>query len=66
MMYAYNFCNVLLCCRKKNVELCELGKPSHLKYFTILKIVSWCFDQEGTPVPIPNTEVKLFRTDGTP
>ncbi len=34
--------------------------------YILLKFVSWCFDREGTPVLIPNTEVKLLRTDGTP
>ncbi len=30
-----------------------------------LKAPSWCFGSGGTPVLIPNTEVKLTTTDGT-
>ena len=62
------------------VELCELDIVEYM-YFKKCsdspisnmsdnliksKSVSWCFGRRGTPVLIPNTEVKLSRTDGTP
>ncbi len=31
-----------------------------------LSVVCWCSSGGGTPVPIPNTEVKPASTDGTP
>ncbi len=31
-----------------------------------LSVVCWCFIEDGTPDLIPNSEVKIFRGDGTP
>jgi hypothetical protein len=32
----------------------------------ILRVLCWYFDEEATPVLIPNTEVKLLSADGSP
>ena len=33
--------------------------------FTLRQVFPGGYAEEATPVPIPNTEVKLFRADGT-